>query len=103
VAGDHGAGAVPRRLADVVKRCLAKSPDDRYDDAGALRTALLDAAGLASAVGERTVPVDAPPAEHFSRRFVRQALRLKYSRMAALAAGTTLGLAAGYWLALALR
>jgi hypothetical protein len=31
-----------------------------------------------------------------SRRFVRQALRLKASRAAALVAGTTLGLAAGY-------
>jgi serine/threonine-protein kinase len=102
VAGDHGAGEVPRRLADVVKHCLAKSPDDRFDDAEQLRAALLDAAGLAASDGERTLPVEAP-VEHFSRRFVRQALRLKYSRVAALAAGTTLGLAAGYWLALALR
>jgi serine/threonine-protein kinase len=102
VAGNHGAGDVPRRLADVVKRCLAKSPDDRFADAGELRAALLDAAGVASAVGERTLNVEAP-SEHFSRRFIRQARRLKYSRVAALAAGTTLGLAAGYWLALALR
>ena len=38
-----------------------------------------------------------------SRCFVRQALRLKASRAAALITGTTIGLAAGYWLALALR
>ena len=44
VAGDHGHGEVPRVLVDVVRRCLQKSPDDRFDDAESLRAALLDAA-----------------------------------------------------------
>jgi eukaryotic-like serine/threonine-protein kinase len=101
VAGDHGAGEVPKKLADVIKKCLHKSPDDRFEDAEQLRAALLDAAGV-GAVGDRTLPI-AAPREHLSRRFLKQAARLKYSRIAALAAGTTLGLAAGYWLALALR
>jgi hypothetical protein len=92
---------VPGAIVDIVKRCLQKSPSDRYDDAEALRAALLDATDARSDV-ERTVPV-AVPDDGLSRRFVRQALRLKASRAAALVAGTTLGLAAGYWLALALR
>lgn len=101
VAGDHGHGPVPRVLVDVVRRCLQKSPDDRFDDAESLRAALLDAAELPPDA-ERTLTIPAPD-DGLSRRFVRQAQRLKASRAAALVAGTTLGLAAGYWLALALR
>ncbi|HEX6838059.1 MAG TPA: serine/threonine-protein kinase, partial [Polyangia bacterium] len=101
VAGDHGHGPVPRLLVDVVRRCLQKSPDDRFDDAESLRAALLDAAELPPDA-ERTLPIAAPD-DGLSRRFVRQAMRLRASRTAALVAGTTLGLAAGYWLALALR
>jgi serine/threonine-protein kinase len=33
---------VPRRLARVVDRCLARDPGRRWRDAGALRRALLD-------------------------------------------------------------
>jgi serine/threonine-protein kinase len=101
VSGDHGHGPVPRVLVDVVRRCLQKSPDDRFDDAETLRAALLEASDTQVDI-ERTAPIAAPD-ENLSRRFVRQALRLKASRAAALIAGTTLGLAAGYWLALALR
>jgi len=101
VSGDHGHGPVPRVLVDVVRRCLQKSPDDRFDDAESLRGALLDAAELPPDA-ERTQTI-ATPDDNLSRRFVRQALRLRASRTAALVAGTTLGLAAGYWLALALR
>ena len=101
LSGDHGHGEVPRALADIVRRCLSKSPDDRYDDAEMLRAALLDASDAQSDI-ERTLPVHMPEAG-LSRRFVRQALRLQASRVAALVLGTTVGLAAGYWLALALR
>jgi uncharacterized membrane protein YccC len=101
VSGDHGHGPVPRVLVDVVRRCLQKSPDDRFDDAESLRAALLDAAELPPDA-ERTLPIAAPD-HNLSRRFVRHALRLRASRAAALVAGTTMGLAAGYWLALALR
>ena len=101
VAGDHGHGPVPRALVDVVRRCLQKSADDRFDDAESLRAALIDAAELPPDA-ERTQTIAAPE-DNLSRRFVRQAMRLRASRTAALVAGTTLGLAAGYWLALALR
>src|SRR5207253_562273 len=101
VAGDYGHGPVPRLLVDIVKRCLQKSPDDRFDDAESLRGALLDAAELPPDA-DRTLTI-ASPDDGLSKRFVRQALRLKASRAAALVAGTTIGLAAGYWLALALR
>jgi serine/threonine-protein kinase len=100
-AGDHGHGEVPRVLVDVVRRCLQKSADDRFDDAESLRAALLDSAELPPDA-ERTLTIAAPD-DGLSRRFVRQAQRLKASRSAALVAGTTLGIAAGYWLALALR
>src|SRR5262249_35503993 len=59
VAGDHGHGAVPGALVDIVKRCLQKSPSDRYGDAGALRIALFDATDARGDV-ERTVPVTIP-------------------------------------------
>jgi eukaryotic-like serine/threonine-protein kinase len=101
VSGDHGHGAVPRSLVAIVKRCLQKSAHDRFDDAESLRAALLDAVELPPDA-ERTLPVAAPD-DNLSRRFVRQAMRLKASRTAALVAGTTVGLAAGYWLAFALR
>jgi serine/threonine-protein kinase len=101
VAGDHGAGEVPRALGDIVKRCLQKSADDRFDDAESLRAALLDACELPPDA-ERTQTIVAPD-DGLSRRFVRQAQRLKASRAAALVTGTTLGLAAGYRRALALR
>ncbi len=71
------------------------------DDAEALRAALIDAVELPPDA-ERTQTIAAPD-DGLSRRFVRQALRLRASRAAALATGTTIGLAAGYWLALALR
>ena len=92
---------MPRVLVDVVRRCLQKSPDNRFDDAESLRSALLDAVELPPDA-ERTRTIAAPD-DGLSRRFVRQALRLKASRTAALVAGTTLGLAAGFWLALVLR
>src|SRR5262249_45174194 len=101
-AGDHGHGEVPRVLVDVVRRCLQKSADDRFDDAETLRAALLDAVELPPDA-DRTQTIAAPQDDGLSRRFVRQALRLKASRTAALVAGTTLGLAAGCWLALPLR
>jgi serine/threonine protein kinase len=101
VSGDHGHGDTPRILVDIVRRCLQKSPDDRFDDAESLRAALLEASDAQIDI-ERTAPIAAPD-ENLSRRFVRQALRLKASRAAALITGTTIGLAAGYWLALALR
>lgn len=101
VAGDHGAGEVPGKLVDVVRNCLSKSPDDRYDDAEHLRAALLDAAGV-QPDGERTLPVNVPD-DSLSRRFVRQALAMSRSRAALLVAGITGGVAAGYWLALLLR
>jgi hypothetical protein len=59
VAGDHGHGAVPRVLVDVVRCCLQKSPDDRFDDAESLRAALLDAAELPPDA-ERTQTIHAP-------------------------------------------
>jgi eukaryotic-like serine/threonine-protein kinase len=101
VVGDHGHGAVPRKLADIVRHCLQKSPSDRYDDAEHLRSALLDASG-AQHDAERTLPVQIPD-DSLSRRFVRQAMALRHSRAAALVAGVTGGIAAGYWLALLLR
>jgi serine/threonine-protein kinase len=97
-AGDHGAGEVPRPLCDVVRRCLQKSPDDRFDDAESLRAALLDATE-GQADGERTLPVPIPD-DNLSRRFARHAARLSQSRAAALVTGITAGVAAGYWLAL---
>ena len=101
LVGDYGHGPVPRLLTDIVKRCLQKLPDERFDDAETLRGALLDAAELPPD-NERTQLITAPD-DGLSRRFVRQAQRLKASRAAALVTGSTLGLAAGYWLALALR
>ncbi|MDB4968442.1 MAG: Serine/threonine protein kinase [Myxococcales bacterium] len=101
VAGDHGHGETPRQLVDIVRRCLQKSPDDRFEDAESLRAALLEAS-YAQADIERTAPMVVPD-DGLSRRFVRHALRLRASRTAALVAGSTIGLAAGYWLALALR
>lgn len=101
VAGDHGHGEVPRVLVDVVRRCLQKSPDDRFDDAESLRAALLDASGAQPDI-ERTLPIPAPD-DGLSRRFARHAARLSHSRSAALVAGISAGVAAGYWLALLLR
>jgi serine/threonine-protein kinase len=45
-AGNHGAGEVPRPLAEIVRRCLSKAPGDRYATAEQLRGALLDALHL---------------------------------------------------------
>ena len=101
VAGDHGAGEVPKPLCDVVRRCLQKSPDDRFDDAESLRAALLDAS-WAQPDAERTLPVPVPD-DGISRRFLRHAARVSASRAAALLTGITAGAAAGYWLALLLR
>ena len=39
-------GDVPEAFADIVERALAKDPDDRYQSAGALGRAVMDAAGL---------------------------------------------------------
>ena len=78
VAGDHGHGDIPRVLVDLVKRCLQKSPDDRFDDAEALRAALLDACEAPPDV-ERTSRVLVPD-DNLSRRFVRQALARRRAR-----------------------
>jgi serine/threonine-protein kinase len=102
VQGDHGAGMVSRELADIVRECLQKSPDDRPLDAASLRAALLDYACTPDV--DRTQSVRRPPQDdNLSARFRRQALRLRGSRAAALIAGSTAGMAAGYWLAIALR
>jgi serine/threonine-protein kinase len=97
VTGDHGHG----EIVDIVRKCLSKSPEDRFDDAESLRAALLEASD-AQPDAERTAPVQMTD-DGLSRRFLRQAARLRASRAAALVAGSTIGLAAGYWLALLLR
>ena len=53
-AGDHGAGPVSERLAQVVQRCLAKRSEDRFQTADELRLALLDAEGLSVDGGDHT-------------------------------------------------
>ena len=47
-AGDHGAGMVSEPMARVVQRCMAKRPEDRYQTAEELRTALLDVGAMSN-------------------------------------------------------
>jgi serine/threonine protein kinase len=52
VPNEAAGAAVVARLREIVGRCLAKRPRDRFADAGALVLALLDARGEAPAQGE---------------------------------------------------
>jgi serine/threonine-protein kinase len=57
-SGNHGAGDVPRKLVEVIRRCLQKTPEDRFKNAGELRAALLDAGQLSTIGLDGTTQVD---------------------------------------------
>ncbi len=112
---------VPQALVDVVDRCLSKKIEDRYEDVGALRAALLEAIEfeehptsptLTTAAGEPEgagVPLEderapAPADDLESERrpteavqVVRDARRRRWLLPAGLAALAALGLAFALW------
>jgi serine/threonine-protein kinase len=90
--GDHGAGQVPRALVNIVKKCLAKSPEARFASADLLRAALLEGTRLAPDHADDATQHIAKLDDRWTGRVRRAASRMGAPLSVAFASGVGLGM-----------